>query len=347
MPNDYYETLGVGRDVDDRELKKAYRKLAMKYHPDRNPGDAAAEAQFKEVSEAYDVLSDGAKRQTYDRFGHDGLRNQGFHARSAHDIFSNFGDIFEELFGMRGGGRGNSRGADLRYDLEISLEEALLGVERNLEIPHEIDCATCGGNGAAAGHAPEICSTCGGVGQVSVSRGFITMATTCPRCHGAGKQLTHPCKTCRGSGRGRKTTSVKVTIPAGVDTGMKLRLGGQGEAGRQGASPGDLYVVLHVAEHQRFHRRDDALVAELPLDIVQATLGDTVELETLDGKEKVKIKPGTQPGSIVTLRGHGMPRINRRGRGDLHLQVAIQIPTKLNSQQKRLLKQLGATFRAG
>lgn len=343
MPDDYYELLGVPRDADSRSLKKAYRKLAMQYHPDRNPGDTEAEDRFKAISEAYAVLSDDQKRRIYDRYGKEGLKNQGGAGGFGDigDIFSQFGDIFGDLFGFGGGrtSRGRARGADLRMGMELTLEECLAGVEKRVEIPRKIDCETCSGSGARPGTEPKGCRTCAGRGQVAVNRGFITMTTTGPRCRGQGQIIETPCGTCRGSGYRETVDKVTVKIPAGVDTGMKLRITGKGErAPTPGGSPGDLYVVVQVAEHPRFERHGGELLGELGVDMIQATLGAEVEFETLDGTETITIEPGSQPGSIIRLRDRGMPSVERgRSRGDLHLRLAVRIPTRLTDEQRALL----------
>lgn len=346
MPEDYYELLGVARDADARTLKKAYRKQAMQYHPDRNPGDADAEERFKAISEAYEVLSDDQKRQIYDRYGKQGLENQGFSGFSdLGDIFSQFGDLFGDLFGGLGGrgGRRVARGADLRMQMELTLEDCLTGIEREVAIPRSIDCDTCAGTGAAEGSQPTTCGTCRGQGQVGVNRGFITMRTTCPRCRGEGQIIANPCGTCRGTGGKKITDKVKVRIPAGIDHGMKLRVSGKGErSSTPGGPPGDLYVVIVVAEHPRFQRHSTELLGEVELDMVQACLGDRIEYETLDGTESVAIEPGTQPGAVLKLRNQGLPSLEgRQGRGDLHLRVVIRIPTDLDDEQRALLR----TFR--
>ncbi|MBU0551100.1 molecular chaperone DnaJ [Myxococcota bacterium] len=346
MAKDFYERLGVARDADASTIKKAYRKLAMQYHPDRNPGDKDAEEQFKSVSEAYEVLSDDSKRQIYDRYGEEGLRGQGysgFSGSSAEDIFSHFGDIFGDLFGFGGGGRRRQRrGADLRTDVQLTLEECLSGLEKELDVEHQVPCAACEGSGAEPGTKPARCPTCNGRGQVAVGHGFITMSTTCPKCSGRGEHIAHPCRKCRGAGRQQERKKVTVKIPAGVDHGVKLRLTGQGEpANEPGAPPGDLYVVLHVKEHPVFERHEADLVAELKVDMVTACLGGEVDFKHLDGvEEKVKIKAGTQPNTVLRQRGRGMPYINgRRGVGDLHLAIKVEIPTKLSRKQKKLLAQ--------
>ncbi len=347
MSDDYYELLGVERDADERDLKRAYRKLAMKYHPDRNPS-ADAEERFKALSEAYGVLSDPQKRHIYDRYGKEGLQNQGFRgAGDLGDIFSQFGDIFGDLgemfgFGSRRGRR-SSRGADLRMELHIDLEQALSGFERDFDIPRTVDCDTCDGSGAREGTSAKTCGTCAGRGQVAVSRGFIQMTTTCPRCRGEGKIVESPCETCHGSGGKQISDRVKVKIPAGIEHGMKLRVTGKGErAPTPDGDPGDLFVVIGVANHPRFERHGTELLGELEVDMVQACLGDAIEFETLDGLETVTLSPGTQPGDVVRIRGKGMPSVGRNrgktGRGDLHLRVAVRIPKALDARQRELLE---------
>lgn len=342
MQQDYYDLLGVSRDADAATIKKQYRKLAMQYHPDRNPGDAAAEDKFKQVSEAYEVLSDEEKRHIYDRFGHEGLANNGFGGfgqTRVEDIFEHFGSMFGDLFGF-GGGRRQSRGAHLRYDLTLTLEECLTGVQKELEIPRRVPCETCTGSGAKPGTQPTRCGTCGGRGQVAVARGFISMTTTCPRCRGAGEIIKEPCADCGGAGRRQQVERVTVKVPAGVDGGMKLRLTGKGEAPAEGAGPpGDLYVVIQVADHPRFERHQSELLGELPIDVVQACLGDELEVETLDGPEKVAVAPGTQPGDVIRVSGRGMPYVDGRpGRGDLHLQVKVEVPRRVTEKQADLLR---------
>ncbi len=345
---DYYELLGVDRDADDATLKKAYRKAAMRFHPDRNPGDGEAETKFKAVSEAYKVLGDAKKRQIYDRFGHEGLKSQGFGGGfgGIDDIFSHFGDFFSDLFGGFGGGRRTrNQGKSLRLDLEITLEHCLTGVERTVEIPRHLHCDPCEGSGARPGTRPATCETCAGHGQVIMARGIINMQTTCPTCHGEGQNIAHPCEECGGAGRRRVESKVKVKIPPGVDTGTKLRLSGQGEGPpKPGGTPGDLLVVIHVADHPLFERHGEHLLGELPVDIVQATLGAQVSVTTLDGEARLDVEAGTQPGSVLRLRGEGMPFLDgRRGRGDLHVRVQVQVPTSVTEEQADLLRAFAAT----
>ncbi|MCA9547681.1 MAG: molecular chaperone DnaJ, partial [Myxococcales bacterium] len=304
------------------------------------------EARFKEVSEAYEVLSDDEKRRIYDRFGHEGLKGRGFGGFSdVEDVFSHFGDLFGDLFGFGGRRGGRRRGAHLRYELSLSLEECLRGLEKELELPRDHACQTCDGSGAAPGSKPETCSVCHGAGQVRVGRGFITMATTCPRCQGRGETIAKPCSACDGRGQVREIEKVTVRIPAGVDHGMKLRLNGKGQPGPEGGPPGDLYVIIHVADHPRFQRDGSELLAELPLEMADAALGTRIPFETLDGEtHEVEVPAGTQPGTLLRLEGHGMPRLDGRpGRGDLHLHTVVRVPTDLTDSQRALLAQFRAS----
>ncbi|MCA9558692.1 MAG: molecular chaperone DnaJ [Myxococcales bacterium] len=341
MREDYYVLLGVERDVDAQSLKKAYRKAAMACHPDRNPGDAEAEARFKAISEAYGVLSDPEKRRIYDRYGHEGLEGSGFQGfGDLGDIFGAFGDLFGEMFGFGGRRARQRRGADLRYDLSMTLEECLTGAEPTLEIPRDVPCEACAGTGAADGTRPKTCGTCGGRGQVAVNRGFISMATTCPRCRGGGQIIESPCTTCSGRGTQQRVDKVTVKVPPGVGHGMKLRVTGKGDPGPEGAVPGDLYVLIHVPEHKHFERHGDELLGEVDVDMVQAALGTEVEVPTLDGTATVAVQAGTQPGTVVRIAGEGMPRLNGGGaRGDLHLRVNVTVPTGLSDAQRGLLEE--------
>jgi molecular chaperone DnaJ len=339
MDDDYYGLLGVSRDASDSELKKAYRKKAMQFHPDRNPGDTVAEENFKSVSEAYQVLSDSQKRQIYDRYGVEGLKNQGAGGgfSDVGDIFSSFGDLFGDLFGF-GRQSARHRGDDLRLGISMTMEEALSGVERTVSIQRQFPCDPCAGTGAKPGTEPAMCATCRGQGQVVVNRGFISMTTTCPKCQGAGRIIRHACRACRGSGFEEKTDRVTIKVPAGISDGMKLRLTGRGQAGPPGSEPGDLYVVCGVEDHPRFERHGPELLGELNVPMVLACLGGEIDFETLDSTEAVNLDAGTQPGEIIRLRGHGMPHLDRRpGRGDLHLRVAVTIPTDLTDRQRELL----------
>ena len=356
---DYYEVLGVSRQASADELKKAYRKLAVKYHPDKNPGDKAAEDKFKEISEAYDVLQDSEKRAKYDQFGHaafgpgarGGGGGGGFH--DPFDIFKEVfggggggggggGSIFEEFFGGGGGRRdpgGPQRGSDLRYDFEITFEEAALGTEKEISLSKLDSCKTCNGSGAATGSKVKTCSTCGGRGQVMVSRGIFSVTQTCPSCQGAGKTVDKPCSDCRGEGRTEKRSKIKIRIPAGVNTGTRLRSTGNGEGGLRGGPSGDLYVVLHVKPHEIFDRDGDDIICELPVSFATAALGGEIDVPTLTGKAQIRIPAGTQPGTIFRLRGRGIKNIQGYGTGDLHVKVNVEIPSQLNAEQKAKLKE--------
>lgn len=348
---DYYEVLAVSRTANDQEIKSAYRRLAVKFHPDKNPNDASAEEKFKEAAEAYSVLSDAEQRKRYDRFGHAGV-SSGAGAGSWGAGAPGFGgieDILGDLFGFGdvfGGARGGSRrsaaqrGADLRYDLEITLEEAARGMTTQMRIPRLEACETCKGSGAAAGSQPESCSTCQGSGQVRYQQGFFSVARTCHVCRGAGKVIKDPCLTCKGAGRIEREKQMEVKIPAGVETGSRLRVSGEGEAGTQGGAPGDLYVVIHVAEHDQFERQGSNLYEAVPITFAQAALGADIMVKTLDDEEKLKIPMGTQTGTVFRLRGKGMPALGGRGRGDLFVSVTVITPTTLTREQRRLLEQL-------
>ena len=343
---DYYEVLGVDRGAGAPAIKKAYRKLALELHPDRNPGDAAAEERFKEATEAYQVLSDAKKRDTYDRYGHAGLRGQDL--GDFQDVFSHFQDLFGEFFGFgMGGGRrrgGAARGGDIRTVTTLSLAEAAFGVKKDLELRHPAPCTACGGSGAEGGDL-ETCASCGGVGQVATSRGIFTVATTCPTCQGRGVRAKAPCKECEGGGDVPVERTVKVTIPAGVDSGQTLRLTGQGQAGRAGGPAGHLYVTVEVEADERFHRDGFDLVHELPLSFPQAALGAEVEVPTLEGSpEPLRVPAGVQPGDTLVVRGLGVPRLDGRGRGDLIAVVQVIVPKKLSSRARELLEELATTF---
>jgi len=331
---DYYAVLGVARDAAAQEIKASYRKLAVQYHPDRNPGDETAEERFKEAAEAYAVLSDGDKRARYDRFGHQGVGGAAgspFGGGFDPTIFGDFGDVLSEMFGFgggrrRGGGRGPSRGADLRYDLTLSFEEAAYGSEEALRIPRLEGCEECSGSGSAGGKAPVPCATCGGRGQVAYRQGFLTVARTCPRCQGAGSVISDPCPACRGEGRVEKERTIEVKIPAGVDNGSRLRLAGEGEHGRFGGPPGDLYVVLRVEPHERWVRDGATVFSEETVGFPQAVLGATVEVETLHGPASLEIPPGTPHGHEFRLRGKGIDRVGGSGRGDHVVRLKIHVP---------------------
>ncbi len=340
---DYYEILGVGRQTDSSAIKAVYRKLALKYHPDRNPGDKEAEEKFKEAAEAYEVLRDPQKRNIYDQFGHQGLEGTGFSGFGGFDdIFSSFGDIFEDFFGFGRGRRSRSRtqrGADLRYDMTLSFMEAAFGTETEIEVEKTESCLTCGGNGCEPGTAPEICAHCQGTGQVSRTQGFFIVRTTCHACRGTGQMITNPCGECGSAGQIRIRKKVSVKIPAGVDTGSRLRLTGEGEAGLYGGLPGDLYVFIHVEAHDFFERNNTEVLCRVPISFVQATLGDQITVPTLSGDRTIDIKKGTQPGELVRLRGEGIPSLRNGNRGDQIIQFTIKTPTSLNKKQEELLRE--------
>ena len=344
---DYYEILEISRTATDQEIKSSYRKLALKFHPDRNPGDKTAEEKFKEAAEAYAILSDGDKRARFDRFGHAGVGNsaQGFDPSQ----FSGFEDIFGglgDIFGFGGGSRraGPQRGADLRYDLEIKFEQAAKGVETNVQIPRHETCESCKGNGAAPGTSPSTCPQCRGTGQLRYQQGFFTVARTCGQCRGAGKVIAKPCPDCRGNGTVEQTRKLTVKIPAGIATGQRLRLAGEGEAGSVGGPPGDLYVVIFVREHEFFQRDGNNLHCTVPLAFTILALGSEIKVPGVDGDETVKIPESTQTGTTFRLRGKGMPDVSGRGRGDLLVTVQAITPKKLSREQKKLLEQLAATL---
>ena len=341
---DYYEILGVSRDASDTDLKSAYRKLALKYHPDRNPGDKEAEDNFKEAAEAYEVLQDAKKRRIYDQYGHQGLEGSGFSGFGGfEDIFSNFGDIFEDFFGF-GGKRGGQRsrvrrGNDLRYDIELEFLEAAFGTEKEITVSKHITCSTCNGNGCEEGTSPENCTTCGGRGQVTRTQGFFTVSTTCPSCNGEGQRITHPCPDCRGTGSVRESKKVMLRVPAGVDSGSRLRLTGEGEAGSFGGPPGDLYVFIRVEAHEFFQRNDTDIICRIPITFVQAALGDKIKIPTLDSEKQLNIPAGTQPGAIFRFSNEGIPSLRTKRRGDQIIQVEVKTPTNLNKKQETLLKE--------
>ena len=342
MPRDYYEVLGVERGADDETIKKAYRQLAFKFHPDRNPDDPEAESKFKEAAEAYEVLRNAETRARYDRFGHEGLGGNGFGGfGTTDDVFSAFSDIFGEFFGF--GGRSASRGPrpqagnDLRYDLTVSFRDAAKGTEVTLKIPKNVECHVCGGTGAEPGTSPETCKQCGGTGQVVQSQGFFRIAVTCPICRGEGKVVTSPCRECRGRGVTRQTRELKVRVPAGVDDGSRLRLRGEGEPGLHGGPPGDLYVILHVETDKVFEREGQNLVLRAEIGFVQAALGHKIEVPTLDGHETMDIPKGTQSGEVFSLRGLGLPVPGTSRSGDLLVEVTVVTPKNLTKKQEELL----------
>lgn len=339
---DYYEILNVSRDAPDDQIKTRYRKLAFKYHPDRNPGDKAAEDKFKEAAEAYKVLRDPSKRGIYDQYGHQGLEGSGFSGFGGfEDIFSSFGDIFEDFFGFRTGGRSQSpprRGTDLRYDMTLDFMGAAFGTETKIDIQKQETCSTCSGNGCEPGTRPESCRYCNGAGQVSRSQGFFTVRTTCPTCQGSGQTIKHPCSGCSGTGQMTVRKQVAVKIPAGVDNGSRLRLTAEGEAGVYGGPPGDLYVFIQVKPHEFFHRDNVDIVCQIPISFVQASLGDTIEVPTLNGNKDLKVPKGTQPGDILRFRGEGIPSLRNGRRGDQVMQVLVKTPTHLSKKQESLLR---------
>jgi molecular chaperone DnaJ len=346
---DYYEILGITRSATDVEIKSSYRKLAMKYHPDRNPGNQVAEEKFKECAEAYAILADSEKRSLYDRFGHAGVSSAAGAGGFDPSVFTGFEDILGglgDIFGfgdLFGGGRrrgGPQRGADLRYDLEITFEESARGAETTVQIPRQETCETCHGSGAAPGSTPTQCPQCRGQGQVRFQQGFFTVARTCPQCRGAGKIITNPCKTCQGAGRVTKERKISVKVPQGIATGQQLRLQGEGESGAAGGPAGHLYVVIHVHEHEFFRRDGNNLFCEVPVNFTTVALGGEIQVPTLDGSDTIKIPEGTQTGTTLRLRNKGMPDVNGRGRGDLFATVQVQTPKKLTREQRGLLEQL-------
>lgn len=344
MPRDYYEVLGVERSAGDEEIKKAYRKLAFKYHPDRNPDNPEAESKFKEAAEAYEVLRNPETRSRYDRFGHEGLGGNGFGGfGSTEDVFSAFSDIFGEFFGFSG--RGASRGPrpqpgnDLRYDLTVSFRDAAKGTEVTLKIPKNMPCHVCDGTGAEPGTKPETCKHCGGSGQVIQSQGFFRIAVSCPVCHGTGKVVAHPCKECHGRGVTREIRELKLRVPAGVDDGSRLRLRGEGEPGQHGGPPGDLYVVLRVEPDKVFERQGQNLILRVEITFPQAALGHKIEVPTLTGNETMDIPKGTQSGEIFSLRGLGLPVPGTSRHGDLLVEVTVNTPKSLSKKQEELLRE--------
>lgn len=349
---DYYEVLGVPKNADDGAIKQAYRKIALKYHPDKNPGNAEAEERFKEAAEAYEVLSDSEKRAAYDRFGHAGVGGGGPQFGSVEDIFGAFGDIFgggrggsifEDLFGggARGGQRSaRSRGAHLKVDLEVTLDEVAKGVKKTIEITRNEICSVCRGSGAAPGTSPITCPDCGGRGEIVRSQGFFAMRQTCPRCRGTGEIVETPCPACHGEGRVPQKKNVTVTIPPGVEDGMQLRLSGEGEAGPRGGTRGDLYCEIHVKPHKLFQRRGDDVVLEVPIGYAQAALGTEIEVPTLQGRSTLKVPSGTQPMTVLRMRGLGLPRLDGYGVGDQLVRIAVEVPTRLEEEQEELLRKL-------
>lgn len=370
MPRDteYYDSLGVNPQSSGAEIKRAFRKKANQYHPDKNPGDASSEKKFKEINEAYEVLSNDQKRQAYDNFGKEGVSGQGgAGGAGGFGGFGGFGgagagagggnaDVFEDLFGdifgssrNRGGSQGGSRsaqqGSDLRYDMEISLEDAVHGTQKEIKIPSLVECDSCDGSGAKPGTSKKTCSTCGGHGAVRMQQGFFSVQQTCPTCYGAGQVIESPCTKCRGQGRVQKTRTLSVKIPAGIDAGNRIRISGKGEAGEHGAPAGDLYVQIHVKEHPIFERSDKDLHCEAPIDFVTAALGGSIEIPTLDGKVKLKISPETQSGQMYRLRGKGVKALRGSSVGDLICRMQVETPVRLSGEQKDFLHKFGESLR--
>lgn len=350
---DYYEVLGVGRDADDAEIKKAYRRLAMKHHPDRNEGNTESEAKFKEAKEAFEILSDPNKRNAYNQFGHAGVDTSVGGGAGGFGAGGGFGDIFDTVFGDifgNGGARGSTRayrGSDLRYDLTLSLEEAVRGTEVKIRVPTLIDCETCKGSGSRSGSAPQACTTCGGVGQVRMQQGFFSVQQTCPKCRGSGSVVSDPCGPCSGSGKTRGNKTIAVKVPAGVDNGDRIRLSGEGEPGQNSGPPGDLYVNVVIREHPIFSREDNNLFCEVPIDFVAAALGGELEVPTLEGRVMLKIPPETQTGKMFRMRGKGVRSVRGGNVGDLLCRVVVETPVNLSKGQKDALREFGETLSEG
>lgn len=346
---DYYDLLGISKSASESEIKKAFRKKAMELHPDRNKDDENSEAKFKEVNEAYDVLKDPEKKAAYDRFGHaafeGGMGGGGFGQGGGADFSSAFSDVFDDLFGdfmgrSRGGGRRPARGSDLRYNLSVTLNEAYTGKQKTISVNSSVNCESCGGTGAEGGSEPSPCPTCAGMGKVRAQQGFFTVERTCPTCNGRGQIITNPCTACAGTGQQQRERSLSVNIPPGVETGTRIRLSGEGEAGLRGGPPGDLYIFIEVNGHDLFDRDGPNLYCAIPVSMTTATLGGEIEVPTIDGgKSRVKIPAGSQPGTQMRLRGKGMPALRSNARGDLLLEVSVETPVNLSTKQKELLKE--------
>lgn len=347
---DYYEVIGVARNASEAEIKKAFRRLAMKYHPDRATDDKTAEAKFKEAKEAYEILSNPQKRSAYDQFGHAGVDpsmggGAGFGGGQGGSFSDIFGDVFGDIFGgSRGGGSGVYRGSDLRYNLELSLEDAVRGTSVKIKIPTLVNCGTCGGSGAKPGTKPTTCSTCGGQGQVRMQQGFFSVQQTCPKCRGTGSMIADPCRSCGGDGRIKEQKTLSVKVPAGVDTGDRIRLAGEGEAGENGGPPGDLYVQIHAKDHAIFSREDNNLFCEIPIQFVTAALGGEIEVPTLDGRVMLKVPSETQTGKVFRVRGKGVRPVRGGVQGDLLCRIVIETPVNLNAKQKELLTELSQSM---
>lgn len=345
-PRDYYEVLGVARDASEQDIKSAYRKLALKYHPDRNQGDAEAEGRFKEAAEAYAAVGDPEKRARYDRFGHAGVAGQAGAAGFNADIFSDFSDVLGDFFGFGGGQRrqGPARGSDLRYDLAVSFDDSYSGSEKTIQIPREETCTTCKGTRSASGAAADVCGQCRGSGQLRFQQGFLIVSRPCNACAGSGRLVKDPCQACRGAGRVTQDRRVTVRIPAGIADGQRLRLHGEGEHGTQGGPSGDLYVVIHVEPHPSFHREDDDLHVEVAVPFHVMALGGTFEVDGPGGAITVDVSSGTQTGTTKTFKGQGMPSVSGRGRGAFHVRLVVDVPKRLTKDQKKAIEALGRTI---
>ena len=343
---DYYEVLGIDKNASDKDIKKAYRRMAMKFHPDRNPDDSAAEEGFKEVNEAYEALSDEQKRAAYDQYGHAGLEGNAGGGGGA-GFGDAFGDMFGDIFGGGGGRSSVQRGSDLRYTMELNLEEAVHGITKEIRIPTQVACATCDGSGAKPGTSAKSCGTCNGVGQVRMQQGFFSVQQTCPQCRGKGKVIANPCGTCRGDGLVQETKTLSVKIPSGVDTGDRIRLTGEGQAGANGGPSGDLYVQVSVRDHAIFQRDGKHLYCEVPISFTDAALGGEIDVPTLHGRVKLKIPEGSQSGKMFRLRGKGITQVRGGGQGDLMCKIAVETPVNLSKQQKELLRDFKQTMDEG